>query len=65
MTYSNEDGTNDLNQIIRIFNTGSVAEIETVLYIINDAWNYFPHKVLDGRCPMEILIQNKKTKPSN
>ncbi|MFH1186909.1 MAG: hypothetical protein V1697_01910 [Candidatus Levyibacteriota bacterium] len=55
----------DLNQIIRVFDNGSVAEIENVLDIINDAWNYFPHKVLDGRCPTEILIQNKKTKLLN
>lgn len=58
----NETETNDLHQIIRIFDTGSPYEFENIMDILNDAWNYFPHKILDGLCPTEVLNQNQKTK---
>jgi hypothetical protein len=31
--------------------------IDTLLPVIEDAWNYFPHRSLDGRCPAEILAE--------
>jgi hypothetical protein len=34
------------------------CEIETVdiaiLYLIEDIWDYFPHRFLQGRCPAEV-----------
>ena len=34
-------------------------ELNRVLQVFNDAWNYFPHKSLDGLCPMEKIIVNE------
>jgi len=28
---------------------------ERELRIIQDAWNYFPHRFLNGRCPAEVF----------
>jgi hypothetical protein len=27
-----------------------------LLYLIQDAWDYFPHRFLQGRCPAETMI---------
>ena len=61
----NETETDDFHHIIRMFDTGSPYELENIMDIINDAWNYFPHKILDGLCPVEVLSQNQKTKIIN
>jgi len=29
------------------------------LQVINNAWNYFPHKCLDGLCPMEKILESQ------
>jgi hypothetical protein len=35
-----------------------VDEIEeSELQVVQDAWNYFPHRFLDGRCPAELLME--------
>jgi len=28
---------------------------QSLLQIFQDAWNYFPHRFLDGRCPAEVF----------
>jgi hypothetical protein len=28
---------------------------DAVVSIIQDSWNYFPHRFLEGRCPAEVL----------
>jgi len=61
----NETEFNDLNNVIRMFDTGSPYELENVIEILNDAWNYFPHKILSGLCPAEVSRQNKKTELVN
>jgi hypothetical protein len=25
--------------------------------VIQDAWNYFPHRFLNGRCPAEVMAE--------
>jgi hypothetical protein len=30
-------------------------ELEALMPVIQDAWNYFPHRALGGRCPAEIM----------
>jgi len=51
-------------QIVSIFDRGGGAgELENILELINDAWNYFPHKCIGGLCPMEKIVnENKKRK---
>lgn len=54
----NEAGKDSLTNIITMFDTGQgVAEIQKVLEIINDAWNYFPHKIIGGLSPAEKMLE--------
>lgn len=57
----NEDGQDSLTNIIAMFDTGQGAsELENVLELANDAWNYFPHKALDGLSPVEKRLEYQK-----
>lgn len=57
----NEEDQDDLVQVIAMFDRGQgLAEMDEILEIINDAWNYFSHKSLDGLCPMEKLLEYQK-----
>ena len=50
----NEDGQDSLTDIIAMFDNGlGLVELENVLEIVNEAWNYFPHKILGGLSPIE------------
>lgn len=60
-----ETDFDDLNNIIRMFDMGSPYELQNVIEILNDAWNYFPHRILNGLCPAEMLHQDKQTKLLN
>jgi hypothetical protein len=46
----------DMQKIIAMFDTGEpdTISLSTVIETITDAWNYFPHKALDGLCPQEL-----------
>lgn len=58
----NEEDTGDMQKIIAMFDTGeeSGPELSTVLETVTDAWNYFPHKLLNGLSPAEISLKGKK-----
>ena len=50
-----EDG-DDMMKVVAMFDRGGDAsELEKVLELVTDAWNYFPHKVLGGVSPTEKL----------
>lgn len=52
----NEDGQDSLTDVIAMFDNGlGLVELENVLEIVNNAWNYFPHKTLGGLSPEEKL----------
>jgi hypothetical protein len=34
---------------------GSIVDIDGALPVIQDAWNYFPHRALRGQCPADLL----------
>ncbi len=54
----NEDGQDSLTDIIAMFDTGQgAAELQNVLELVTDAWNYFPHKVIGGLSPAEKLLE--------
>ncbi len=56
-----EEDQDDLMKIVSMFDTGQGAiELENVLELASDAWNYFPHKVLNGLSPAEISLHNQK-----
>jgi hypothetical protein len=39
-------------------NPKSTVDIDAALPVIQDAWNYFPHRFLNGRCPAEVFPSN-------
>lgn len=53
----NEEGQGDLADVISMFDTGQdIGEFNEILETVNDAWNYFPHKVLDGLFPAKKIL---------
>jgi len=60
----NEEDDDCLMRVVSIFDRGGDAsELENILEVTNDAWNYFPHKCMGGLCPMEKIVnENKKRK---
>jgi len=52
-----ETETDDMQQIIAMFDTGEPdgPDLSTIIETVTDAWNYFPHQALDGRCPAEMV----------
>jgi len=54
----NEEGNDELMKIVSVFDRGGdITEIGNILELVNDAWNYFPHKCLKGLCPMEKILE--------
>lgn len=60
----NEEDNDDMMKVIAMFDRGGDAsELENILELTNDAWNYFPHKIIGGLSPAEkILEYNNKNK---
>lgn len=57
----NEDGQDSLTDIIAMFDRGGDAsELSNILELVNDAWNYFPHKIIGGLSPAEKLLEYRK-----
>lgn len=50
-----EEDTDDMTKIVAMFDTSAdCVELSDILELITDAWNYFPHKALYGRSPIEM-----------
>lgn len=59
----NEEDSDDYQKIVAIFdNGGGVSELNNILELVSDAWNYFPHKILGGISPQEKLMEFEKNK---
>ncbi|MCL4360047.1 hypothetical protein M1555_02210 [Patescibacteria group bacterium] len=57
----NEDGNDCISDIIAMFDTGQGGiEIQNILETVNDAWNYFPHKILNGLSPAEKVLESQQ-----
>jgi hypothetical protein len=53
-----EKEQNDMTKIVAMFDRGGDAsELSNILELASDAWNYFPHKILDGLSPAEKLLE--------
>ena len=51
-----EEDNDDMMKVVAMFDRGGDAsELENILELVTDAWNYFPHKCLSGLCPMEKI----------
>jgi len=49
-----EEDNDDMMKVVAMFdNGGGATELENVLELVSDAWNYFPHKLLGGISPAE------------
>jgi hypothetical protein len=59
-TIFNEEETDDMQKVIAMFDDGNPENLSNILETVTDAWNYFPHKVLDGLSPEEMLLEHKK-----
>ena len=60
-----EEDNDDMQKIIAMFDRGGdVSELSNILELVSDAWNYFPHKIINGLSPAEKLLeyQNKQKK---
>ncbi len=56
----NERNNNEFSKIISIFDKGQdIDKLNEILQLLNDAWNYFPHKCLGGLCPMEKILKHQ------
>ena len=56
----NEEETDDMMKVVAMFDRGGdVSELENVLELVSDAWNYFPHKIIGGLSPAEKLLEFK------
>lgn len=54
----NEEDSDDIMKVVAMFDRGGDAsELENILELISDAWNYFPHKILGGLSPAEKLLE--------
>ena len=57
----NEKDNNDMMKLVAMFDRGGdVSELSNVLEMISDAWNYFPHKILNGISPAEKLLEHRR-----
>jgi hypothetical protein len=47
-----------LAQLFALFDSlPNRTDIDTLLPVIQDAWNYFPHRALGGKSPVEIHLE--------
>ncbi|MFA4975750.1 MAG: hypothetical protein WC839_03845 [Candidatus Paceibacterota bacterium] len=54
----NEEDSDDYQKIVVIFDRGGdISELQNILDLVSDAWNYFPHKSLNGLSPTEKLLE--------
>lgn len=57
----NEEDNDDMMKVVAMFDRGGdTFEIENVLELVTDAWNYFPHKVLGGISPAEMILKHQQ-----
>jgi len=56
-----EEDNDDMMKVVAMFDRGGdVSELSNVLELVTDAWNYFPHKVLNGISPAEQILNYQK-----
>ena len=73
----NEEDNDDMMKVVAMFDPssrtqsvhygagrgGDASELSSVLELVTDAWNYFPHKIIGGISPAEKLLEHhNKTK---
>src|SRR3989338_8885751 len=55
-----EEDNDDMMKVVAMFDRGGDAsELENILELVTDAWNYFPHKILNWLSPAEQILAYK------
>ena len=45
-----------MQDLIKMFDTGEGGvSLDEILEIVHEAWNHFPHRLLNGKSPAEML----------
>jgi hypothetical protein len=53
-----EEDNEDFQKVVAMFDRGGdVSELSNILELVSDAWNYFPHEILCGLSPAEVLLE--------
>ena|SRR3989338_5777638 len=55
-----EEETDDFQKVLMMFDDGNPENLSNALELTNDAWNYFPHKILGGLSPAEKVLEYHK-----
>ncbi len=56
-----EEDNDDMTKIIAMFDRGGdISELNDMLELVSDAWNYFPHKSLRGLSPAEMMLKYER-----
>jgi len=59
--FASEDFQLYLITMLKAFRYDDIDDVdEATLQVIQDAWNYFPHRFLNGRCPAEVMAALRK-----
>jgi len=48
-----------LVDLVGMFNART-DQLDAAIALAQDAWNYFPHEDLDGRCPAEVMFERTR-----
>ena len=56
----NEEETDDMQKAIMMLDDGNPENLSNIVETVTDAWNYFPHEILNGLCPMEKLLEHQE-----
>ena len=55
-----EEESDDLMKVVAMFDEGGdVSELENILELATEAWNYFPHKTLGNLSPAEMVLESR------
>jgi hypothetical protein len=63
--YEREEGrpvSEYISQLLAVFNP-SEADLDDAVSVVQDAWNFLPHRVYGGRSPAEVMIDLEAKQP--
>lgn len=60
-----EEELDDFQSVLMMFDDGTMDTLNAALELVNDAWNYFPHRSLGGLSPTEKILEYRKNQLSN
>lgn len=59
----NEEDSDDMMKAVSMFDRGGdPSEMENIIDLVSDAWNYFPHKILNGLSPAEKILESQSSR---